>query len=179
MSEKINTTKNKYKRSQKFNDSESNWCKADFLLTKQMCIRINHIKSTDEDPPISTNNDANKSNNDVNTENILTEKTTTNANNSNNNNQNNLENNSNDSNEGINMNQLTEEMKNKLLQNSPPECKTIKEAANWFIQHCQRRWEHDKSTPHPEPLTDCEKIAFKFFYKHLNSQKQLSKKRKK
>ena len=122
-----------------------------------MCIRLNHIDPTDEDPPMPTKNDANKSNNVVNTENILTEKTTTNANNYNNNNKKNGESNLNNSNEGINMNQLTEEMKNKLLQSSPPECNTVEDAAKSFIQHCQRRWEHDKSTPHPKPLTDCEK----------------------
>ena len=112
MSKKIKTTKERgQKRSQGSNDPEDNWCQAGFLLAKQMCIRLNHIDPTDEDPPMPKKNDANKSSNIDNTENILTEKTTTNTNDSNNNNQNNVENNSNDINEGINMNQLTEEMK--------------------------------------------------------------------
>ena len=42
------------KRSQGSNDPESNWCQAGFLLAKQMCIRLNHIGSTDEDPPMPT-----------------------------------------------------------------------------------------------------------------------------
>ena len=76
MSKTIKTTKKRNKkRSQGSNDPESNWCQAGFLLTKQICIRLNHIDPTDEDPPMPTK-----------TENILTEKATTNANDSNNNN---------------------------------------------------------------------------------------------
>ena len=87
MSKKIKTTKKRNKkRSQGSNDPESNWCQAGFLLAKQMCIRLNHIDPTDEDPPMPTKNDAKKTNNVVNTEYILTEKTTTNANDSNDNN---------------------------------------------------------------------------------------------
>ena len=151
------------KRSQGSNDPESNWCQADFLLSKQMCIHLNHIKPTDEDPPMPTKNDAKKVNDVVNPENILTEKTTANANNSNIDHQNNVEKNSNEINEGNKMDQLTEEMKNLLLKNSPQEFNTVEDAVKFFIEHCKRRWENEKSTLHLEPLTPCEKIAFKFF----------------
>ena len=61
-----------------------------------MCIRLNHIQPTDDDPPMPTKNDAEKVNDVKNPANILTEKTSQNDNIPNENYQQNIVNNSNE-----------------------------------------------------------------------------------
>ena len=61
---------------------------------------------------------------------------------------------------------LTDEIKQCMIDKSPSEITTFEEALNYYYQHLIKRWqEAKKRTDAPVPLTDYEKIAFKYLSK--------------
>ena len=65
--------------------------------------------------------------------------------------------------------------KKLLLQWNPAGCNTVELAAENIFDHCKRRWEQEKLTPSPEPISDMERLAFKV----IASKNKNTKKRKK
>ena len=58
---------------------------------------------------------------------------------------------------------LTDEIKQNMIDNSPSEFTTFEESLKYYYQHLIKRWQNqEERTDAPVPLTDYEKIAFKF-----------------